>query len=253
MGVASKAMSRIPPGAMVPLIAWQYRFFEPELRRLEEFVPKDRGAVDVGVWWGPWSWWLARHAVRVDSFEANEQLANTLQKVLPANVHLHQVALSDHKGDAKLWVPAGGTGTEGRASIEPDWSSTAGGSYQVVPTQRLDDFALEDVGFLKVDVEGHELAVLKGATELLTSQRPMIMIEIEERSHGDGYFDSIVEFLGDYSYTGQYLQNGRWHPIEEFDRNAALEMAAHLAKHGYVTNMLFYVRRYVHNFLFSPH
>jgi hypothetical protein len=104
VGVAAEIVNRVPARIMVPAIAWQYRLFEPELGRLTEFVPKDRGAVDVGVWWGPWSWWLARRVPRVDSFEPNPAVLARLGPVMPDNVTIHPVALSnctgrcDHRG-----------------------------------------------------------------------------------------------------------------------------------------------------------
>ena len=213
MGVASKVMSLTPTRILVPAVAWQYRFFEPELRRLDELVPKGRGAVDAGVWWGPWSWWLARRVPRVDSFEPNPDLVKSLTTALPSNVFLHPVALSDHSGDANLWIPSRGMGTEGRASLEATTTMDGNWRQQEVATSRLDDFDLGDVGFVKIDVEGHELAVLKGAPELLTVQRPTILIEIEEHAHRDGQFDAIVDFLTDLSYRGSYLHKGQWHRI----------------------------------------
>ena len=44
-----------------------------------------------------------------------------------------------------------------------------------VKTNRLDDFQFKNVGFLKVDVEGHELEVLQGAVETITSSKPASM------------------------------------------------------------------------------
>jgi FkbM family methyltransferase len=251
VGVASKLMSRVPTRILVPAVAWQYRFSERELRRLDEFVPKDRGAVDVGVWWGPWSWWLARRVPRVDSFEPNLDLVERLTPVLPSNVFLHPVALSDSSGVSSLWITAFGMGTEGRASLEV---STPDSNWreQEVATSRLDDFDLGDVGFVKIDVEGHEFAVLKGATNLLTTQRPTILIEIEEHAHREGQFDAIVAFLTDLSYRGSYLHKGQWHPIEDFDRQAGLEIANRVAQNGYGAFILFYAYRYVHNFVFRP-
>src|SRR6185312_16385179 len=41
---------------VTPLIAWQNRWNERELKHIDEFVPANRTAVDVGMWWGPWSW-----------------------------------------------------------------------------------------------------------------------------------------------------------------------------------------------------
>ncbi len=250
MVLASKLMSPIPPQWAVPLIAWQYRFFETELRRLDEFVPADRGAIDVGVWWGPWSWWLARRVPRVDSFEANPELVASLMKAMPSNVTLHSVALSDRSGEASLWIPSGGVGTEGRSSIEPGWREF-GGNQLTVATCRLDDFELGDVGFVKIDVEGHEFPVLRGATELLKMKKPNLMVEIEQRSHDETHFDSIIEFLGSLSYSGRFLSRGKWRPIEEFDRKEAQRLGTRTAKHGYFTNLALYARKYVNNFLFT--
>jgi hypothetical protein len=121
-----------------------------------------------------------------------------------------------------------------------------------VATHRLDDYELQNVGFVKIDVEGHELAVLQGATSLLGAQRPTLMVEIEQHADRQGSLDEIVEFLAEFSYTGAFLQKGRWHPIGELDLERTKQMAARVALHGYVTNQLLYARRYVHNFVFTP-
>jgi FkbM family methyltransferase len=252
MGVVGKLMSRTPARVLVPAVAWQYRLSEPELGRIHQFVPKDRDAVDVGVWWGPWSWWLSRWVPRVDAFEANPQLASVLLPVMPPNVFLHSVALSDTAGESTLWIPGGGTGTEGRASLESARTSGANWGHQTVETRRLDDFDLGDVGFVKIDVEGHELAVLKGATELLSTQRPVVFVEIEEHTTSGGQFDDIVKFLCELSYEGKYLLHRRWHPIEDLDRTAVRQVANRVATHGYITNILLYARHYAHNFVFTP-
>ncbi len=253
MGIASKVMSRVPVRVLVPSIAWQYRLYEPELARLEEFVPKDRGAVDIGVWWGPWTWWLARRAPKVDSFEANLDLVSRLATALPANVNLHPVALSDRAGEATLWVPSGGVGTEGRGSLELGDRPPSAWRQQSITMSRLDDFKLKDVGFVKIDVEGHELPVLEGAVDLLDRERPTVMVEIEQHFDRRGPLDTIMEFFADHGYRGEFLQKRRWHPIEELDRRAMNKMANDVARHGYAANLLLYSHRYVHNFIFKPH
>ena len=252
VGVASEVMSRVPPPLLVPLIAWQYRFFEPELGRLDEIVQRHRGAVDVGVWWGPWSWWLARKFSTVDSFEPNLDLVSRLAPVLPGNVTIHPVALSDRSGESSLWVPSGGMGTEGRASLEPGRGPECDWTQRPVTTRRLDDFDLGEVDFVKIDVEGHELAVLLGATNLLREQRPAVLVEIEQHPERQGHLDSIIEFFNDHDYRGSFLMKGRWNPIEELDRIYMRSMADRVAHLGYATNLLLYSRRYVHNFVFEP-
>jgi FkbM family methyltransferase len=251
VGVASKVMSWTPTRVLVPAIAWQHRLFEPELRKLDELAPKDRGAVDVGAGWGPWSWWLARRVPRVDSFERNLELVEILTPVLPSNVFLHPVALGDESGDLDLWVPSGGRGTEGSALFEA--SPAAESAWrQEVATNRLDDFDLGNVGFVRIDVGGNGLAVLNGATDLLISQRPTLLIEIEANGHGDGRLDMIIKFLHDLSYGGSYLHKGRWHSIEDLDRQTVRGAANRVAPHGNAACLSFYSRRSIHTFVFRP-
>lgn len=251
MALASHAARFMPPRVFVPLVARQYRFFEPELRHLAEFVPADRAAVDVGVWWGPWTYLLAKRVPRVDSFEPNPDLAAALTEAMPSNVHVHGVALGETAGEASLWIPPGGVGTEGRATLEAAWRPATGGRTVTVQMERLDAFGLQDVGFIKIDVEGHEFAVLRGATGLLETQRPNLMIEIEHRSRDDHDVDEIIAFLAARGYAGRFLHRGTWHPLREFDREAARATAQRVARHGYATNLVLYARRFVHNFLFT--
>jgi len=252
VGIASRVMNLVPVRLAFPSIAWQFRLFEPELGRLDELVPRDRGAVDVGVWWGPWTWWLARRVPRVDSFEPNSDLVARLAPVMPDNVTLHPVALSDRSGEAEFWVPSGGTGTEGRASLEHAGRSGRGWRHHPVVTRRLDDFALDDVGFVKIDVEGHEFAVLHGAAGLIDRERPTVLVEIELRPERSGQIDEIIGFFDDHAYRGEFLHQGRWRPIGELNRWSTEVMATRAAQHGYVTNLLLFSRRYIHNFVFRP-
>ena len=252
VGFGSRVMNHVPVGFVVPALAWQFRFFEPELGRLDELVPRRRAAVDVGVWWGPWTWWLARRVPRVDSFEPNLDLVGRLEPIMPPNVTIHPVALSDRAGEADFWVPSGGTGSEGRGSLEHTRSSGTGWRYQPAVTKRLDDFDLRDVGFVKIDVEGHEFPVLLGASKLIDRDRPTVLVEIELRPDRPGPIDEIIEFFDGHSYRGEFLHRGAWHPIGELDRVTARVMATRAAGHGYATNLLLYSRRFIHNFVFRP-
>ncbi len=236
-------MRRVPVSVLVPSIAWQYQYYEPELRKLNDFVPHDRGAVDVGMWWGPWSWWLARRTPRVDSFEVNVELVSRITPAMPSNVFVHRVALSDRTGQADLWIPSGGPGSEVRGSLEPGYRAETEWRRRSVATSRLDDFKLTDVGFVKMDVEGHELAVLHGASHLLETQRPTVLVEIEQHGHRSGVFDSVVKYFGDRSYTGEFLRKGRWHPIGDSIRGTNAALANRAARRGYGANLFLYARR----------
>lgn len=90
-----------------------------------------------------------------------------------------------------------------------------------VPTARLDDVVgdhADDVTFLKIDVEGHEAAVLSGGRRVLSS-RPTIVIEIEQRHH-NGPIDGVFDELRAVGYEGWFIDTTAtpWlRPLDEFD------------------------------------
>ncbi|HSS10271.1 MAG TPA: hypothetical protein VLL25_10315, partial [Acidimicrobiales bacterium] len=114
----SKIVGVVPPRSLFALIAHQYRLSEPELRHIRTLVPADALAVDVGAWWGPWTYWLSRTAKQVVTCEPVPHLAGFIGEVAPDNVRVFNVALSDRSGEASFWLPVGGPGTEGRSSLE---------------------------------------------------------------------------------------------------------------------------------------
>lgn len=246
-GLISSMAERMPRKLFVRLVAYQYRLFEPELGEISRFVPEDKTAIDVGTWWGPWSWWLSRRARRVESFEPNAAICESLRNALPANVEMHNVALSDGCGASVLWSPGTVFGTEGRSTLiaqeRPGWVG------QDVETVRLDDLAFSGVGFVKVDVEGHELEVLRGGADLLSRERPNVLVEIEQAHQSAEHVDDVFAFMADGDYRGIYFQTGRWHRLEELDRDEARRkgevrksrgmLRATLACDGYVNNFLF--------------
>jgi FkbM family methyltransferase len=73
-----------------------------------------------------------------------------------------------------------------------------------VPTRRLDDYGLVNVGFIKIDVEGHELAVIEGGLKTLEVSRPRILVECEER-HRTSALASVMTVLSGLGYLGMCL------------------------------------------------
>jgi hypothetical protein len=81
----------------------------------------------------------------------------------------------------------------------------------------LDSFGFGEVGFFKIDVEGHEEPLLRGAEETLRRSSASVYIEIEER-HNPGGLNRIVGWFADLGYTDvQFRQNGTMHPFAEFN------------------------------------
>jgi hypothetical protein len=126
---------------------------------------------------------------------------------------VEQVALSDVDGEVVLRVPSDRM-QDGRATIEPTNALTALDVTEiVVPRRRLDSYSFAHVGLIKIDVEGHELAVLEGGRDLIARDRPTLIIEAEDR-HRPGAVDGLMSFLASFGYRGHFLDGGRLLPLD---------------------------------------
>jgi len=91
-------------------------------------------------------------------------------------VRVVEVALGESAGSVTMVRDDGMGATTGNA-LDASIAPGAGGRRSVVARARLDDLDLGRVDVMKLDVEGSELLVLRGATALLTDQRPVIVAE----------------------------------------------------------------------------
>src|SRR5687767_1573431 len=146
-----------------------------------------RVAVDVGAHVGFWSYYLAMAFQSVHAFEPTQLLSHCFQQNVRAkNVVLHRVALGNSQGTVRIDVEPGNSGA---THVEE-------GAAGDIPLKRLDDFALPDVDFIKIDVEGYERFVLEGAAETLGRCKPVVIVEQKEFSGRYGVTQfAAVEYL----------------------------------------------------------
>jgi FkbM family methyltransferase len=218
---------------------------EWELRILRRWVDRARVAVDVGANNGVYAFHLSRFARAVVAFEPNPRFHPKLMG-LPRKVRLETVALSATGGSAELSIPRQGeTEAAGWATLEASVHEVA--RTLPVQTRRLDDYGLTDVGFIKVDVEGHELAVLAGAEATVRENRPVLLVECED-AHRPGATAELFAWTRARGYRGVFFEKGRERPIEDFS------LARHQRPHGFSPGEKFARQEldYVNNFLFVP-
>jgi FkbM family methyltransferase len=208
---------RLPPRLRVPAIALKHYWLgESELRILGELAARRRGAVDVGANQGAYTWLLAQLCPRVWAFEPHPELAAILRGWAPRHVEIHECVLSDRAGETELVVPCfRGRPEPGQASAAP-WAWV-----RELPVQqryrcqaaRLDDIVDEDIGFIKIDVEGLERQVIEGSLGLLQRSQPVLLVEIEQR-HQPRPVGELFGLLAGLGYAASYFWRGNHFDVD---------------------------------------
>lgn len=220
---------------------------QSEMRLVRSLCNPDRVSLDIGADVGEFAIAMLGSSRSVIAFEPRPTQASSLAAMfgaVGAAVRVEAVAVSDEPGVTTMRVLES---APGRSTIDSRNTLHDADSSQVsiidVPVVRLDDLQLDQVGFVKIDVEGHELAVLRGAADTLKRNRPALFIEAEERHHPRAVV-AITEFLAGLDYTGYFEVDGVRRPVEEFD----------LAEHQNPANIDSWPTRgtYVNNFVFLP-
>lgn len=125
-------------------------------------------------------------AARIYVYEPNPRMADILRRRyggLPP-LAIVEKALADHGGTADFTVNVAAPGESGlrpRTYSDPDRARTR---QITVPVARLDDEVFEGpVGYVKIDVEGGEIDVLRGGRALLARHRPIVSVEYGRPSY----------------------------------------------------------------------
>jgi FkbM family methyltransferase len=216
---------------------------EREIHIVHRYIDPGRAALDIGVHIGIYARHFAKYAKCVIGFEANPNSAAFAKRSLSGVATIEWVALSSEAGTGLLRIPVEETnGTDlvalGTLSHTNNLNKLRFREI-VVPIRALDDFDLPAVGFVKIDVEGHEEAVLKGGEKLLARDRPVYMIEIEER-HNPGALFRIVQYFDGREYDATFYDGIRMRTIEEFNQQRHQTTGSRV----YVNNFFFYPREF---------
>lgn len=229
------------PGMMYTLRVRRWAKAEREIRFLRALCRSDGVALDIGANRGGYTWHLLPLVRRVTAFEPLPQMQAILRSVYGNKIHLEGVILSDREGNGELRYPVG---DYERATVAESNSLTGTIGHietAVVPMKTLDSYQFNDICFVKIDVEGHEEAVLRGGRETLRRERPNLLIEIEER-HSPGSLYRVSALLQEIGYSGHYLDGDRICEISQFDP-ARDQSPDHVSESGRTG-------RYINNFLF---
>ena len=180
---------------------------EPEYALLSSLLDEGDWAIDVGANIGHYTKRmsdLVGQAGRVIAFEpvvdTFSLLAANVQNCEFQNVTLLNAAAADATGLASISIPHFENGTLNyyEASINDEDQGLS------VMTMAIDSLQLDSpVRLLKIDAEGHELAVLRGAINLLRRCKPILIVEVS--SH------DVHSFIESFGYSRETLRNSPNH------------------------------------------
>lgn len=221
-----------------------------EIRFLRRLLKPGDLAIDVGAHKGGYLYWFQR-AVKpsghVLAFEPQRPAAEYLTRLkrISGYDHVEVIgsAVSDSAGLKSLFSPSTrvSTGATLVAGLFPENDAT----YQVEAVT-LDGYLagrpdLPPPRYIKIDVETHELEVLRGGKHVLATVRPVVQFEADQRVYGDRPIGDIFRYLGSLGLSGFFFFDRELHPLAEF------EVAVHQPERwkatpnhpGYANNFLF--------------
>ncbi|WP_081747808.1 FkbM family methyltransferase [Bradyrhizobium sp. URHA0013] len=226
----------------------RFRDHKAELSAILSYIQQGDLVCDVGANKRSFLYWLSKWSAhgRVVAFEPQRDLADYLTRIctdLPLqNVTIEPKAVFSETGSREFFVPKG---HKPGASLSREGLSYAAVETVHVPIVALDDYfgANERISVLKIDVEGAEIGVFKGAERILRKDLPLLVFERESRHLGGRPISDVFRYLEGLGYRGSFIQRGHVFPVSQFREEV----------HQHNDGQWFWKRPgYCSNFVFTP-
>lgn len=190
-------------------------FITKEIERYEKYykIGRDDTVIDAGAFNGILSLVYAEKAKsgKVFSFEPDRKNLQGLEENLnlngnPKNIHLIKEGLWFYRGEVKFY--------EAGSVASSSFYKAEDSEENIIKVTSLDDFVAENkikkIDFIKMDVEGAELNILKGARKMLSNFKPNLSIATYHLVEGELTYKSVEEFLKEinYPYKTMFFEDG---------------------------------------------
>lgn len=163
-----------------------------------------RTAIDAGANRGGWTEVMAPVFLRVHAFEPIAVNMVTLKQRMEdmsfRNIEYYELALWESNGTATFDINhTNYAQRKGKKDKYP----------HEFPCRSIDSYGFTDVDFLKIDVDGSEEQVIKGALETIAKYKPMVFIEVKLMSAEDR--GRLRDLIG-YKHVSSYRIDELWEP-----------------------------------------
>jgi len=230
-------------------LSWKtlsYSEFDAELLLLEFFLKKNSVFFDIGTNKGEYAYYAEKliNPKNIYLFEPEKKLNKQLHAIF-SNCQVNNLALSDSKGTHQFKIPViNGVVDTCLSSLEVDNkedNETEAIIYEV-KTDTLDNFTKEKniiPDLIKIDVEGHELSVLKGAENFISKYHPTLIIEIEQRHHKNINIESIFMSFMQKGYHCYYYSKKQSQLFSYENKTHLTNTKDYFGKIDYINNYIF--------------
>lgn len=212
------------------------RYENEELLLASKFIEerlvdsKKKVALDIGANIGNHSVFLSRYFREVHSFEPNPVTYEVLRinskyAASSKNIIPHSFGLSDTSGKLKFKLDRDNIGGS-RVADKDDLCSPCSEIIDV-DVRMADDLVFlrdREISLIKIDVEGHELSALKGASEIISHSRPVILFE-QDASQIVGGSSEVIDYLASKKYSFYTIEKRFY-----FGENVVLRLMAFLIR-----------------------
>ena len=206
-----------PVSMDMALGVYEYR----KTRLFYQLVKEGMTVLDIGAFEGNYSILLAKllnDKGKVLAFEPDPENCSFLEENVRVNefksIEVHQYALSDTEGTATFY-PGGGLGS---IVTRSSWYAHFQREPTTVPVRRLDnvlaELAISHVDIMKIDVEGSEILVLRGAEQTLRNNSVHLLMDIDVESNAERI--ALYKLLDSFGYE-MYRIGKRLTPIKTAD------------------------------------
>jgi FkbM family methyltransferase len=219
---------------------------DAELLLLEFLLKPGSVFFDIGTNKGEYAYYAEKltDPKNIYLFEPEKKLNRQLRAIF-SNCHVYDIALSDSKGSHLFKIPViNGVIDNCLSSLEVDNkedNETEAVIYEV-KTDTLDRFTEEKKVFpdlIKIDVEGHELAVLKGGENFITTYHPTLIIEIEQRHHKDINIETVFDSFKAKGYYCYYYSKKQQQLFAYHNKTHLTNTKEYFGKRDYINNYIF--------------
>lgn len=220
--------------------------FDAELLLLEFLLNKNSIFFDIGANKGEYALYAEKYipANQIYLFEPEQKLNYQLKHIFPQS-HVLPLALSDKKGEFQFKIPLiNGVLDNCLSSLEvnrKEDNETEAIIYKV-KTDSLDNFVTQQVlkpDLIKIDVEGHELSVLKGAANYIAQHHPTLIIEIEQRHHQNMDIELVFTDFKQQGYRCYYFSKKAMQLLSYEDKTHLTNHISYFGNINYINNYIF--------------